>query len=545
MAKIGRNHPCPCGSGKKYKRCHGAVARAMPPRMVAQVDASRRAHEAKELLRARAEGHGRPVIALDAQGVRVVAVGSRVFQSRNWRFFTDFLLDYLKSVFGPGWAKRMNSGGQAHGLLRWLDMMLEVQKRAVRGGSGVIESRGDPVVSTVFRFAYALYLIAHHDRMPPALLKRLRQPSEFLPAVTETFSVAAFALAGFKIEMGEIKKGAGPEGEFTATSTKTGKAFNVEAKRKQGWKSEVAIDDPAFQTELKLWLQRKLYLAARKKLDNPVYWFELSLPNIDDKPKAEKVQALVRDALRDAEKSIRISGEVPSPAYVFVTSHAFQAGFDDDTTLFMLEGFHIPMSKNGDHVDAEQAMIERDRDRDMAWVFECLHRVQQVPHHFDGTPDELVGDDKRPIDRLQIGQRLEVTFDDAPSVSGLVVEAVSTGKSASIVLLNEVTGAQSIVEIPLTEDEQRAAAALGDAVFGNPRGTKRIADDDPLALYDFLLEAYAATSREKLLEFAASHSRFAEFEALSTEDLRIRVCREWMKSILLDQQQRKAAAPKI
>src|SRR5690606_26672349 len=24
-AKIGRNEPCPCGSGKKYKHCHGQV----------------------------------------------------------------------------------------------------------------------------------------------------------------------------------------------------------------------------------------------------------------------------------------------------------------------------------------------------------------------------------------------------------------------------------------------------------------------------------------------------------------------------------------
>ena len=23
--KIGRNDPCPCGSGKKYKKCHGAA----------------------------------------------------------------------------------------------------------------------------------------------------------------------------------------------------------------------------------------------------------------------------------------------------------------------------------------------------------------------------------------------------------------------------------------------------------------------------------------------------------------------------------------
>jgi preprotein translocase subunit SecA len=23
-ANVGRNDPCPCGSGKKFKRCHGA-----------------------------------------------------------------------------------------------------------------------------------------------------------------------------------------------------------------------------------------------------------------------------------------------------------------------------------------------------------------------------------------------------------------------------------------------------------------------------------------------------------------------------------------
>jgi len=25
MAKVGRNDPCPCGSGKKYKHCHGQL----------------------------------------------------------------------------------------------------------------------------------------------------------------------------------------------------------------------------------------------------------------------------------------------------------------------------------------------------------------------------------------------------------------------------------------------------------------------------------------------------------------------------------------
>jgi preprotein translocase subunit SecA len=26
LAKVGRNDPCPCGSGKKYKQCHGKLA---------------------------------------------------------------------------------------------------------------------------------------------------------------------------------------------------------------------------------------------------------------------------------------------------------------------------------------------------------------------------------------------------------------------------------------------------------------------------------------------------------------------------------------
>ena len=25
-AKVGRNDPCPCGSGKKYKHCHGQLS---------------------------------------------------------------------------------------------------------------------------------------------------------------------------------------------------------------------------------------------------------------------------------------------------------------------------------------------------------------------------------------------------------------------------------------------------------------------------------------------------------------------------------------
>jgi len=29
-AKVGRNEPCPCGAGRKYKRCHGSPASQRP-----------------------------------------------------------------------------------------------------------------------------------------------------------------------------------------------------------------------------------------------------------------------------------------------------------------------------------------------------------------------------------------------------------------------------------------------------------------------------------------------------------------------------------
>jgi hypothetical protein len=216
---------------------------------------------------------------------------------------------------------------------------------------------------------------------------------------------------------------------------------------------------------------------------------------------------------------------------VLVTSHSYLAG-GDDSSLYMLDGFHIPMRVNGEIVEIEQAMIERDRDRDLAWILDCLRMVQQVPQHFDGTPNDLVGPDGKPIERLRVGQRLEVTLPDTPSVSGLVTHVVARGAVAVVVLMDERTGVQRIVEIPLSEDEQRAAAALGDAVFGNPNGTKELPEEDPLSLYDFFLRAYASTPREKLLEFIADHPDAVGLARLSTEDLRIRICREWTKSAL-------------
>jgi len=50
VAKIGRNDPCPCGSGKKYKDCHQKEGDAFLKKLVKEEDKKRR-KEARQKLK--------------------------------------------------------------------------------------------------------------------------------------------------------------------------------------------------------------------------------------------------------------------------------------------------------------------------------------------------------------------------------------------------------------------------------------------------------------------------------------------------------------
>src|SRR5262249_848533 len=106
IEKPGRNDPCPCGSGKKYKKCHGETG--VPSRNpgtktdIASVLDQAFAHEKQ---REKQQGMGRPIISARVGERRFVAVGSEIFASEKWKTFHDFLISYLQIVFGPEWIK--------------------------------------------------------------------------------------------------------------------------------------------------------------------------------------------------------------------------------------------------------------------------------------------------------------------------------------------------------------------------------------------------------------------------------------------------------
>ena len=84
--KIGRNDPCPCGSGKKFKKCHDNV-RVELPFLFHQARIEKHIKEegtrllelqqGKEIQRQAQQGLGRPIISTEFKGYRFVAVGKQ------------------------------------------------------------------------------------------------------------------------------------------------------------------------------------------------------------------------------------------------------------------------------------------------------------------------------------------------------------------------------------------------------------------------------------------------------------------------------------
>lgn len=152
MAKVGRNAPCPCGSGKKYKRCHGnpsnekiAVEPVIPP---PQMKAMLEQLKAKELTRTKQQGLGKPIISTDMGEHKMVAVGNTVHFSKNWKFFPDFLSDYLKKTVGGDWgnAEIAKAFEDRHPLVQWYQAYCDFQKNHKKQPDGTYQAEPTGVV---------------------------------------------------------------------------------------------------------------------------------------------------------------------------------------------------------------------------------------------------------------------------------------------------------------------------------------------------------------------------------------------------------------
>ena len=116
--KTGRNDPCPCGSGIKFKKCHGrqlhsdekkseTVEASLFKHLPLHIQRNFMEHEAKQKRFKTLYGDVKPIISIDHQG-QFVAVGNRLHFSKKWKTFHDFLFDYIANCLTSEWGNVEN-----------------------------------------------------------------------------------------------------------------------------------------------------------------------------------------------------------------------------------------------------------------------------------------------------------------------------------------------------------------------------------------------------------------------------------------------------
>lgn len=533
--KTGRNEPCPCGSGIKFKRCcidkrkpqARRTTTSVPSEMMQRAQEMLRLREAAENVRQQQQGHGKPILSWTDHGYRLVAVGKTIHYAQNWLVFPDFLLEFMKKTLGREWGTREKEKG-SHPVFRWLEKFQKHSDSLPKEGK-LKSGQMMGYLACWLHLGYALYLIGHNDGLPKPLLKRLRNPATFMPAYHEAIVGAALAVAGFEISNAETKATSTPTPEFRAKSKTTGTIYEVEAKRKERWKAPTdEVAHPDFLRELEIYVRDQVHAASKKKLNNPIYWFELSIPTLTQEADWRAIAARIEDVLRGVAQSMTVAGTPIAPAFVVITNHTFLANEDieGEPSFAVLETIKIDDYPFGRAMEIEDALVAYDKYRDIFGMMDAWKVARSVPVTFDGTPPELLSPDGVPQSTIRIGDVVDTQF-EGQLVKAKVTEIATMNNEAMVAL--SANGRFWLAKMPLSEGEAKAAARFTDAVFGKDNASRGLRDEDPFDLYDFLRRAQAHMSQEQVDKFFQQNPTVRQYKDLPLKDARVRIAREYTK----------------
>ncbi len=115
-----------CGSGLKYTECHGKISekqisRTFDPILFSKLPKAFQDQIIGDEKKKAKQGEVRPIISLDHQGYKFVAVGNRFLYSKKWKTFHDFLFDYIKDILGSEWgnSELKKPIQQRHPIMQW------------------------------------------------------------------------------------------------------------------------------------------------------------------------------------------------------------------------------------------------------------------------------------------------------------------------------------------------------------------------------------------------------------------------------------------
>nr|MBI3614856.1 SEC-C domain-containing protein [Nitrospirota bacterium] len=517
--KIGRNDPCFCGSGRKFKHCHGGVQHTLPALLALDrvekeiIEQGRRyfeKHKVQELQRQKQQGLGRPIISIEYKGYRFLAVGSRLHYGK-WKTFFDFLAYYIKHALGSEWgnAEIAKPLAERHPLMQWYDKVCHLQAAHTKEPGALFSTPMTGAVSAYNRLAYNLYLIAHNGKdIQTRLITRLKNKDNFQGAFFETQVAAWLIRAGFELEFEDESDRTSKHCEFTATYTATDEKYSVEAKSREIESSNSS----------RAKVGRKLYEALEKKANHKrLIFLDLNKP-LHTEEAAEIAVDRAERIIRQSEE-LKIDGEPAPAAYVCITNMNDQYALDTSTlaTMISLRGFKIHDFMGDEFPSLREAARARERHWPMFQLFKSMEEHREIPQTFGGElPSEVFVPNAPP--RLQVGQFYAVPGPDGVEVNAKLMQATVANDKAHCILHDPATNKSWLGTFDMTPDELADYAKHPDTYFGvYQRQTRRV--ETAMEMFDFFIAGYRDTPKEQLMKLLQNYADQESLHAMSQKDL--------------------------
>ena len=531
--KIGRNDPCPCGSGQKFKRCHGRPQFELPSlvasanlekQIIAEGRRQFEKHKAEQLQRQRQQGLGRPIISTEFKGYRFVAVANRLHYGK-WKTFADFLGNYIASTLGSEWANAEIGKPlqERHPLMQWYDKICHLQAAYVKEPGTLFTTPVTGAVSAYNRLAYNLYLIAHNGKdIQTRLIARLKNKDNFQGAFFESQVAAWLIKAGFELEYEDESDTSTSHCEFTATYPPTGEKYSVEAKSREtkpGGSARTPVGQQLRKALTKKAHHRRLvFLDLNKSLHTrDVAWRAMD--------RAEYIIGQSED--------MQIDGQPAPPAYVCITNMNDQYALDTSdglATMVLFRGFKIHDFMGDEFPSIREAVRARERHWPMFQLFKSIEEHGEIPQTFEGElPSEVFV--ANPLPRLKIGQLYAVPGPDGKEMKGRLTHATVMGDKAHCFLYDPDTNQSFMGTFPLSPEELVDYAKYPDTFFGvYQKQTGRV--ETAVEMFDFFFDAYRQTPKGKLLELMAGHPDHEMLRNLSQKELAEILCERYVVNMI-------------
>jgi hypothetical protein len=520
--KIGRNQPCPCGSGIKYKRCCGLIksgSMALPSRPPIYPQNILDRHQADERIRETQQGLGRPIISTKFQGHQVVAVGNKLYFSKKWKTVIDFLGDYIIKILGSDWGNSVIAKPleERHTIMQWYDALCQYQQETIKKPGEVYTFTVTGLVACYLGLAYNLYLLDHNIELQTRLVNRLKNSANFQGAYYELIVAGILIRAGFTLTLEDETDPTMKHCEFAAVSKMTNKKYWVEAKTRSinGLLGKTENDGGSDHNPISQLIRHLNGALAKPAKDERLIFIDLNAePEFDDNHKPtwhdKAIARLERYEAEELKDGIK--------AYLFVTNMAFHRRLTEPVKIAAAPfGLGMPDFNRPGYYRLSDIYRRKQNHIDAYHICDFLIQYPRFPNTFDGKlPSETFGQSSRII----IG---ETYFFEDIGDNGLLATVTSATINKIEKLAYIGTDKGQILTRPISDAELDDYKAHPDAYFGKVVPVSKNITDR-YAFFEWLMESHKGMSRETILKHLANAPDFKTLENLNDADILMEYC---------------------